>query len=126
MALYWTHVHSAFGQVGVQSSNAPRLASIMRSVGFINVTERITFVPIGPWSENRYHRRIGWYWRTVLMQGLEAIALRAFTKVLGWRKEEIEVFLAGVRKAYMDPKIHAFMLFYTVCGQKPGLEGTEE
>ncbi|KAH8723515.1 S-adenosyl-L-methionine-dependent methyltransferase [Phaeosphaeriaceae sp. PMI808] len=125
MALYWTHIHSAFGQVGVQSSNAPHLASMMRRVGFINVTERISFVPIGPWSENRHHREIGWYWRKVLMEGLEAIALRAFTKVLGWRREEIEVFLAGVRKAYMDPAIHAFMLFYTVCGQKPALEGTE-
>ncbi|KAH8692564.1 hypothetical protein GQ44DRAFT_167808 [Phaeosphaeriaceae sp. PMI808] len=59
------------------------------------------------------------------MEGLEAIALRAFTKVLGWRKEEIKVFLAGVRKPYMDPAIHAFMLFYTVCGQKAALEGTE-
>jgi hypothetical protein len=94
----------------------------MRSVGFIIVTERISFVPIGPWQENRYHREIEWYWRVVLIEGVEAITLRIFTKVLGWRKE-IEVFLVGARKAHMDPGIYAFMMFYTVCGQKPELEG---
>ena len=53
------------------------------------------------------------------MEGLEAIALGPLTRGLGWRKEEIEVFLVNVRKAYLDRSTHAFMPFYIVYGRKP-------
>jgi len=117
--LYWSHIHAALRSINVQVNNAPRLASLMRSAGFVNVTERIYFTPIGPWPHNKQLREVGMYWRTVLIEGLEAIALRPFTKVLGWRTEEIEAFLAEVKEAYMDPRTRAYMPFYIVYGQKP-------
>ena len=54
-----------------------------------------------------------------MIEGLEAIALGPLIKGLGWRKEEVDVFLAGVRKAYLDKSTHSYMPFYVIYGQKP-------
>ncbi|KAF2140297.1 uncharacterized protein K452DRAFT_310055 [Aplosporella prunicola CBS 121167] len=119
MLEYWQHVTSGLAGVGVPFRSASLLAGYMREAGFVNVTERVFYTPIGPWPKNRQLREVGLYWRAVLTEGLEAIALGPLTRGLGWSKEEIEVFLAGVRKAYMKPETHSFMPFYIVHGQKP-------
>jgi hypothetical protein len=40
--------------------------------------------------------------------GLEAISVGIFTRVLGWSKPELDVFLVQVRNEMKDTKIHAY------------------
>jgi hypothetical protein len=40
--------------------------------------------------------------------GLEALSVGLFTRVLGWSKEELDVFLAQVRNELKDTKIHSY------------------
>jgi hypothetical protein len=119
MVKYWDYVADGLAVNGVDFHLAPKLVSFMRAAGFVNVTERVFFTPIGPWARNRVMKEVGLYWRAVLMEGLEAIALGPFTRGLGWRREEVEVFLASVRKAYLDRNTHAYMPFHVIYGQKP-------
>lgn len=119
MALYWGRVTEGLLNLGIDFLITPQLSQMMRDAGFVDVTERIFYTPIGPWPRNRALREVGLYWRAVLMEGLEAIALGPLTRGLGWQKEEIEVFLVSVRKAYLDRSTHAFMPFYIVYGRKP-------
>jgi len=119
MVQYWDYVAKGLKELGVDFRLAPRLAQKMRDAGFINVTERVFFTPIGPWPRNRALKEVGLYWRAVLLEGVEAIALGPMTRGLGWRREEVEVFIAGVRKAYIDRSTHAYMPFYVIYGQKP-------
>lgn len=47
-------------------------------------------------------------WNLVSLEdGLEGMTLRLLTQVLGWKAESVQVLLAGVRKDFRDPKIHA-------------------
>lgn len=39
------------------------------------------------------------------LDGLEAISLRVFTYVFKWQPEEVQVFLAQVRKDMLNPKM---------------------
>jgi hypothetical protein len=39
------------------------------------------------------------------LDGLEAISMRIFTGVRGWRAEEVLVFLAEVRKDLLNPRL---------------------
>jgi len=39
-------------------------------------------------------------------EGVEAFTLIPFTTILGWKKEEVEVLNAGVRKDAKDSRIH--------------------
>lgn len=119
MLQYWQMVTDGLGRVGVPFRSASLLKTYMEAAGFVNVTERVFYTPIGPWPKNRHLREVGLYWRAVLMEGLEAIALGPMTRGLGWSKEEIAVYLAKVRKAYLEPATHSFMPFYVVHGQKP-------
>jgi hypothetical protein len=40
--------------------------------------------------------------------GADALSVAVFTRVLGWTKEEFDVFLAKVRRDMRDLKIHAY------------------
>lgn len=40
--------------------------------------------------------------------GLEGFSLGLFTRVLGWSAEEVQVFIAKVRKDFANTKIHSY------------------
>jgi hypothetical protein len=92
----------------------------MIEAGFVNVTTSIFHVPIGPWPRNKVLKMVGLYWREILLIGAEPIALGPLTRGLGWSKEQVEVWLVEVRKAYADREVHAHMPLFIIRGQKPG------
>jgi short-subunit dehydrogenase involved in D-alanine esterification of teichoic acids len=51
--------------------------------------------------------------------GLEGFSMAIFTRVLGWTKPEVDVFLADVRKEMKDTKIHVYWNIFVVYGRKP-------
>jgi hypothetical protein len=120
MVKYWDEVADGLATRGVDFRLAPSIAQKMRNAVFVNVVERVFYTPIGPWPLNRQLREVGLYWRAVLVEGLEAIALGPLTRGKKWKKAEVDVFLAGVRKAYYERSTHAYMPFYVIYGQKPG------
>jgi hypothetical protein len=40
--------------------------------------------------------------------GLSGLSMALFTRALGWKPEEVELFLADVKKEINDTKIHAW------------------
>ena len=40
-------------------------------------------------------------------------------EVLKWTKDEYKVWLAGLRKAIRNPKVHGYMVVHYVYGRKP-------
>jgi hypothetical protein len=53
------------------------------------------------------------------MDGLEPIALGPMTRGLKWTREEVDVWLATAKTAYMDSSVHSHMPLHIICGQKP-------
>lgn len=43
-----------------------------------------------------------------ITQGLQALSLMLFTKVLGWSVEEVEAILVSVRQDLKNRRIHAY------------------
>lgn len=119
VAEYWGLIHQALSNLGVNFSATLLLADMMKEAGFINITTRTFQVPIGTWPKNKVLKMVGLYWRTILIMGLQPIAIGPMTRGLGWTKEQVEVWLIEVRKAYMDVWCHSHMPLYIICGQKP-------
>ncbi|KAK4102265.1 S-adenosyl-L-methionine-dependent methyltransferase [Parathielavia hyrcaniae] len=121
VAQYWALINEGLGNLGVNFHAAAhgRLADMMRDVGFVNVTERVLQVPIGTWAKNKVLKTVGLYWRTILVDGMQAIALGPLARGCGWSREQIELFLVDVRKAYHDNSMLAYMPLHIVYGQKP-------
>jgi hypothetical protein len=118
---YWELVTAGLSALGVDLSNTLLLADMMRDAGFINVETRIFHIPIGVWPKNKVLKMVGLYFRTILIDGLSSIALGPCTRGLGWKKEQVDVWLIAVRKAYLEGSLHAHMPLYIICGQKPEL-----
>ncbi|KAF6796452.1 O-methyltransferase [Colletotrichum sojae] len=121
VAQYWGLVGQGLSKLGVDLNAAAgdQLPNLMREAGLINVTERVFHVPIGTWPRNRVLKTVGMYWRTILLDGLQAIALGPFTRGLQWSAAQTELFLVGVRRAYHDNSVLMYMPLRIMYGQKP-------
>jgi hypothetical protein len=116
---FWDNVTAGLASLGVNFNATLDLAIMLRAAGFVNITTRIFHVPIGPWPKNKVLKMVGLFWRTSLRDGVLPIALGPITRGLGWSKERVEVWLVGVRKAYLEGGIHGYMPLHIICGQKP-------
>ncbi|KAF7559365.1 hypothetical protein G7046_g4801 [Stylonectria norvegica] len=121
IAQYWDLINQGLGNLGVDFHAAAggRLAAMMREAGFVNVTERVLHVPLGTWPKNKILKTVGLYWRTILTDGIQAIALGPLTRGLGWDRDQVELFLMNVRRAYTDNSALMYMQLHVVYGQKP-------
>ena len=113
------YVREALYMMRIDFFGAPKLAGHMRDAGFVNVTQRVLKLPIGGWAQNQLLRKAGEYYQAVVLDGLQGIAMRPLTKLLGWSAESVEVYLPSVRKDIKDPSIHSYMKVYVVYAQKP-------
>ncbi|RFU75977.1 methyltransferase type 11 [Trichoderma arundinaceum] len=121
VARFWKHVTDGLAALGIDLDAAAdgRLGAMMQQAGFTNVTERVLHVPIGTWPKNKILKTVGLYWRTILLDGLQAIALGPLTRGLGWNREQVELLLLEVRRAYFDNSLLMYMPFHVVYAQRP-------
>ncbi|GME63079.1 Methyltransferase type 11 [Neofusicoccum parvum] len=109
----------ACGKMGRTARPGPRLKGWMREAGYRNVVEKVYKLPIGMWPQDGRLKQIGSLMMVNYLESLEAMTFALFTSVFGWSIEEIQVFLAGVRKDVRRKDVHAYFHIYFVYGQKP-------
>jgi hypothetical protein len=122
VAQYWGLIKDGLANLGVDFHAAAggKIANAMHEAGFVNIHERVLHVPLGTWAKHPNLKMVGEYWRQVLLDGAQAIALGPLTRGCGWTRDQVEVFLVEVRKAYFDNSALMYMPMHIVCGQKPG------
>lgn len=64
-------------------------------------------------------KEIGRYQAIQELQVVDSYTPAVFSRVLGWSAEEIQVFIAKVKKDMKDPTIHLYLPIYIVYGRKP-------
>ncbi|KAK6840740.1 S-adenosyl-L-methionine-dependent methyltransferase [Apiospora arundinis] len=104
------------GRSGLNSANYARW---MQEAGFEDVVEEKFAVPGNPWTRDKTHKQLGVLQRTNILEGLHGISISLFTKFLGMSTEEVEVFLADVRRDINDTRIHFHYPVRVVYGRKP-------
>jgi hypothetical protein len=122
VAQYWSLINEGLDKLGVKTFHAVAnggLSTMMREAGFVNVTERVLQIPLGTWPKNKVLKTVGLYWRTILTDGIQAIALGPLTRGCGWSPGDVEMFLVEVRKAYKDNSNLLYMPLHIIYGQKP-------
>ncbi|OCL06992.1 S-adenosyl-L-methionine-dependent methyltransferase [Glonium stellatum] len=90
----------------MEPSPGPGLEKWLRNAGFKNVHHEVFKVPLGSWPKDPKLKKIGIINKAQFEDGLDGFLLRPYTKMLGWTNEEVQVFLAGVRKAVSDKDVH--------------------
>ncbi|KAK5080451.1 hypothetical protein LTR05_008561 [Lithohypha guttulata] len=96
-----------------------RYEEALRAAGFHNVTQKQFLWPINTWPKDKHYKELGYLVRENMLQGLHGFSAHLLQGELQLSSEEMEAFLADVRKDISNRKIHAYMPIIVVYGQKP-------
>ncbi|KAL1879649.1 hypothetical protein Plec18167_004111 [Paecilomyces lecythidis] len=117
--LFADELREAGRRFGKSFDNVPLWKEKMEKAGFTGVTEWIAKVPLRPWPKDEKLREIGKYQQVQQMLGVESYTPGFFSRVLGWKNDEIQVLIANIRKELSDKSIHAYINTHFVYGRKP-------
>lgn len=94
-------------------------AAGLAKAGFEDVTYNLVKAPVGTWPKDVFQKELGLRQRQHLIEGCESISIGLFTRVLGWKMEDISVFLSEVRGDFRNPKFHSYSKIHEIYGRKP-------
>jgi hypothetical protein len=76
-------------------------------------------IPIAGWPREKRFKELGQVQQLCLVDSVEAYSLALFTRVLGWKLPELQVFLAQVRAEIKNPNNHLWCRTHFIYGRKP-------
>ncbi|KAM7190841.1 secondary metabolism regulator LAE1 [Rhypophila sp. PSN 637] len=91
----------------------------LEEAGYVDVVEQKLKVPIGSWSADKKLKEIGAYNLLFIDQSLEGFALFLLNMVLGWKIEDIHVFVDKMRRAVRDGRNTPYYELHLVYGRRP-------
>ncbi|CCE35186.1 uncharacterized protein CPUR_02117 [Claviceps purpurea 20.1] len=77
-------------------------------------------LPIGPWAKDPKLAEVGRAARAALENDVEGYTQMTWHNVLRRSADEYNVWLANLRKAIRNPKVHSYFMAHVVYGRKPG------
>ncbi|KAL5593467.1 hypothetical protein FOBRF1_012569 [Fusarium oxysporum] len=119
------HLKLACDKIGRTMDPAPSFQQWAKEAGFASVKEERFKLPIGPWPKDERLKEIGTLMGVNMREGVAAFTAVLFTDVLGWSREEVELFNARVREASRDrSNVHAFPNYSRFQYTHPGWNDT--
>lgn len=94
--------------LGKDLKRAEKYKELLEEVGFVDVVEVQTQLPIGTWPAGKKMKTLGWWMRKDLLHGIEGVSMAFQTRGLGLSPEEVESHLSNVKKEMLSNKIHAY------------------
>ncbi|KAH7142157.1 S-adenosyl-L-methionine-dependent methyltransferase [Dactylonectria macrodidyma] len=95
----------------------------LQAAGFVDIQQANYKVPVGGWAKDPSLQEVGQFLRSTMENDIEGYTLLLWHQVMGWPKDEYQVFLMGMRKALKNMRIHGYMNLRYVWARKP--EGEE-
>jgi hypothetical protein len=80
----------------------------MADIGFVDIVQTYKRWPMNTWPRDEKYKILGTWNLANMNNGLEAFSMAPLTRALGWKRNEVAVFLADVRKEVKDKSIHAY------------------
>ena len=87
---------------------------MLLAAGFVDIQQVTIKVPINTWPTDPFLKDCGRWFGAGLIEGLEAMSLAPFTRVLGWTPEEVKNFLGPVTRDIQNKNIRAYNLVYVL------------
>lgn len=118
-AIQWsTYMIEGATKLGIDLSALDKFPRWLSEVGFEDVRVEQYAWPIGQWPKDRHEKEKGLWMLQNIQEGVQGFSMGIFTRGLGWRSEEVEVFLSSVRRAFNDRKSHVYLPIWVVSARK--------
>jgi hypothetical protein len=112
---YFSKITEGYQALGVNIHSITSFPEKLREAGFVNVKTNTASIPISLDNQSKTENGTACLMREIIYRGLQGTALRPLTQGLGWRREEVEVYLAGVRnclrKGLQDTKLPTYVIY---------------
>lgn len=105
-------------KTGQRFDTIEHMAGWMRKAGFRDVVEHHFVWPIGPWPKDPKLKELGRWGERNWADGIEGWVMALYTRVLGWRYEEVVEWVRRFRGVIKDRKNHYFQDVRVVYGRK--------
>lgn len=105
----WSHLLDEAGlKVGLEFKAPGRLRGYLEETGFSNVHVKWQNWPVGTWAKGSRNKAIGRWWAEDLKDVTRNTGA-IFTRVLGWKQEEVEVYAANIAKEINAQEKHMWV-----------------
>lgn len=101
------------------SEVSERYVHWMKEAGFVDVQQKMFMWPQNSWPKDPFMKELGRWNQVNVVDGLEGFCLALLTRGLGWKKEEVDIFVAKITADFRDKKIHAYFPMPVAFGRKP-------
>ncbi|KAF3928563.1 hypothetical protein AA313_de0200150 [Arthrobotrys entomopaga] len=99
----------AADDAGASFDVAGRMEGWCERAGFVEVTQKMFKIPIGPWAKEKYEKTVGSYNLVNMLAASEGFSLRLLTKFGSkMSKSDVEDLLLGVTADLKNKKYHSY------------------
>ncbi|KAK4240966.1 hypothetical protein C8A03DRAFT_12786 [Achaetomium macrosporum] len=91
----------------------------MEEAGFVDIVVKDLPCPSGDWPRDPEKKELGLFARLALESDIDGYILYIWGSVMGWKPEEIKVYIAHLRREVRDRSIQPWFLRRVVYGRKP-------
>ncbi|KAI5779309.1 S-adenosyl-L-methionine-dependent methyltransferase [Geopyxis carbonaria] len=119
LRLWFDVVAEASEKSGRPLRIAPSVAALMAAAGFVDVTQRTYQWPIGAWPADPKMKEVGRWTLPGALDSLSGFSMGLLTRVLGWKKEEVDILVAKSRSELLSNTMHCYSTAYNIVARKP-------
>lgn len=102
------YILEAGRKMGRPTDIVQQYKSLMIEAGLVNVTEKVFKWPSNTWPKDPKYKELGAWNLINFDEGLEAMTMALFTRVLGWSMADYTVFAARIRNDMRNRKMHTY------------------
>ncbi|WPG98752.1 S-adenosyl-L-methionine-dependent methyltransferase [Acrodontium crateriforme] len=107
-------IEEAFAKIGKPFLKIEEYPRLLKEQGFENIQSHMIKRPSNDWPKDPKMKEIGRVGENTLfcclnfLEGLEGFTMAPFTRVLGWKQEEVKSLIAKVRAETVQRSVHAW------------------
>lgn len=76
--------------------------------GFVDIQQIFLKSPSNPWPKDKLLKEVGRFQLVAHLEGLEGVSMALLCRGLGWKADEVKVFMAKIRPEVRNRAIHSY------------------
>lgn len=105
---------------------AGKMEKWCKDAGFVEVTQKIFKIPLGPWPKDKHEKTVGSYNLANMLNACEGFSLHLLTKFADLELNEVQELVGKVQADLRNRKFHSYFRLFVCYARKPEEEEEEE
>lgn len=118
--LLWVReMNEAHDRAGQPLGMDPNTQAVLEHLGYVDVRHDEIKVPYNSWPAGDHERDLGKWFNLAMTQGLSAMSLAPLTRMLGYKKDQVDALLEEVKEEICDRSIKSYCIMHIWTARRP-------